>query len=596
MTTTEKARKEPEPKPVPATPVGQAPPAKKYEERIDPHTGERYLAVYVRGAAIKDDPILNKGTCFSREERDRLGLQGIIPPAIVSETEQEARAYGNFLKAGDDVRKYLFLAALQDRNETLFFRLLLRHMEEMAPIVYTPTVGKACQQYSHIYRRPRGLYISSQDRGRMKQVLRNSEVKDPEIIVCTDNEAILGIGDQGVGGMAIAIGKLALYTAGAGVHPSKCLPLDFDCGTNNQELLEDPLYLGVRHTRLRGDAYFTLIDELVEAIQEVFPQTLVQWEDFSKGTAFQVMDRYRRKLPSFDDDVQGTGAVIVSGILTGLKRAGRKLLDERIVFYGAGASGAGCALAVRNELEKLGVPKHELAKHVLSLDSHGLLVQGREGLDYPKDVLACDPALPAAWKLEKPGRISLLDVVRNWKPTVLVGASGQPRSFTEEMAKVMAQHCERPIFLPISNPTTLCEALPQDLITWTQGRAIVGTGSPFAPVYHNGKAFVIGQGNNVFCFPGIGLGAVIVKARWLPEEVFAAAARALHEFTLESTDSDGPIYPPLSRLREASKLVACAVGRALVASGAAPPMDAEEIERRVITGMWKPDYLPYRPA
>nr|MBP6716029.1 oxaloacetate-decarboxylating malate dehydrogenase [Acidobacteriota bacterium] len=318
-----------------------------FEMRIDPRTGERYLAVQRRGAELRDDALLNKGTCFTHEERHTFGLTGTIPPAISTPEDQAARAYGNFQRIADNVGKYLFLASLQDRNETLFYQLVCAHLEEMLPIIYTPTVGLVCEQYSHNYRRPRGVYVSTADRGHIVDVMRNAERRDVRIIVATDNEAILGIGDQGVGGMGIAVGKVALYTAGAGVHPAYGMPLDIDVGTDNELLLNDPLYLGVRHRRLRGAEYFSLLDELVDAIKQVFPNALVQWEDFANDIAFQVMHRYRDQLPSFDDDIQGTAAVVEAGIRTGLDRSGRALTGERMVFFGAGASGAGCAMQMR---------------------------------------------------------------------------------------------------------------------------------------------------------------------------------------------------------------------------------------------------------
>ncbi|HLF06949.1 MAG TPA: oxaloacetate-decarboxylating malate dehydrogenase, partial [Thermoplasmata archaeon] len=359
---------------------------------MDPRTGERSLVVAVRGEALKEDPVLNKGTCFTQEERDQFGLRGLLPPRVSTHAEQTMRAYGNYLQAGDDMHRYLFLASLQDRNETLFYQLLLAHLEEMTPIVYTPTVGKVCEQFSHIYRRPRGVYVSSQDRGQIIQLLRNAEVEDCRVIVATDNEAILGLGDLGIGGMAISIGKLALYTAGAGIHPGLCLPLDIDVGTDNQALLEDPLYLGIRQRRLRGEEYFSLLDELVDAVSKVFPKALIQWEDFANRNAFEILHRYRRRILSFDDDIQGTAAVVVAGIRSALHQVGRRLEEERIVFFGAGASGAGCALGTRAALRDAGVPESRLAERVLSLDSRGLILSDRRGLEGEKKLIAGDPA------------------------------------------------------------------------------------------------------------------------------------------------------------------------------------------------------------
>ena len=569
---------------------------KRFDERTDPTTGVRQLAVYERGAALKDNPILNKGTCFTRAEREALGLVGLIPPAIQTEDEQLVRAYENYLRADGDVRRYLFLAGLQDRNETLFCRLVLEHLQEMIPIIYTPTVGKACEQFSHIYRRSRGLYVSPQERGRVADVLRNSSVTDPRVIVITDNEAILGIGDQGVGGMPIAIGKLALYTIGAGIHPAQCLPLDLDVGTDRPDLLTDPLYLGLRERRLRGEPYFALLDELVEAIATVFPNALVQWEDFASQNAFAVLNRYRRRLLTFNDDIQGTGAVVVAGIRTALTKVGSSLRDARVVFHGAGASGAGCALAVRSAMVAAGVPEFDLQTRVLCLDSKGLITSDRPGLDGTKCEIATDPAFVSSWAAPSTRPLSLAEVVRGFKPTVLVGVSGQPGAFTESIIRDMHASCPRPIVLALSNPTTKIEVAPAELMRWTNGAAVTGTGSPFAPVEINGRTIAIGQGNNVLIFPGVGLGATSVNATWLPDEAFAAAASALADYSSSHSWPGDPIYPPLTELREVSRRVALAVGAELVRVGAAPAISAEEIERRVNAGMWTPAYAHYVPA
>ncbi len=572
------------------------PGARRFAERSDPRSGERYLAVSTRGPALKDDPVLNKGTCFTREERDALGLTGLLPPAVQTPSEQLSRAYGNYLKAGDDVRRYLFLAGLQDRNETLFCRLVVDHLEEMVPVIYTPTVGKACEEYSHIYRRSRGVYVSPNERGRIASLLGNAACQDPRVIVITDNEAILGIGDQGVGGMPIAIGKLALYAVGAGIHPAHCLPIDLDVGTENPDRLDDPMYLGVRHHRLRGEAYFSLLDELVDALAQAFPHAVVQWEDFAKTNAFAVLDRYRRRLLSFNDDIQGTGAVVVAGIQGALAQTGGRFEDARIVFFGAGASGAGSALAVRAALRTAGLPVHELSRHVVCLDSKGLILADRPGLSGAKREIAADPALVADWQPGANGSFGLADVVRRFKPTVLVGASGQPGSFTEGIIADMLAGCERPIVLALSNPDSKTEATPADLIRWTNGAAVVGTGSPFEPVEYGRRTYTIGQANNALVFPGVGLGASVVEASWLPDEAFVAAARALVDCSAASPRPGDPIYPPLRQLRHVSRDVAIAVGAALVDAGAAPPLTRADIERRVLDAMWRPEYLAYRAA
>ncbi|HEY7475383.1 MAG TPA: NAD-dependent malic enzyme [Vicinamibacterales bacterium] len=574
--------------------TGQSRP--RFEERVDPQTGERYCAVFVRGAALKDDPILNKGTCFTQAERRALGLRGMLPPAVSTPDEQAQRAYENYLNAGDDVGRYLFLAALQDRNETLFHRLLFDHLEEMVPIVYTPTVGQVCERYSHIYRRPRGVYVSSQDRGCIADLLVNADRAQTEVIVVTDNEAILGIGDQGVGGMGIAIGKLALYTAGAGIPPAHGLPITLDVGTDNAALLQDPLYLGARHARLRGDEYFSLLDELVEAIADVYPGAIVQWEDFASQRAFDVLGRHRRRLPSFDDDIQGTGAVVEAGVRTALARIGRRLADERVLFFGAGASGAGCALQMRRALAADGASERQLSRRVLCLDSRGLILEDRPGLAGYKTGIAADPGIVSGWTPGQDGTFRLLDVVTQFRPTILVGVSGQPGSFSQEVVRAMHAGCDRPIILALSNPTRKVEATPADILRWTNGAAVVGTGSPFPPVRLNGVIHRIGQCNNALVFPGIGLGARIAGARWLPDEVFAAAARAVHAWSGAGAQPGASIYPPISRLRGVSRGVAVAVAQAIVDTGEVPPLTTREIEDRVTAAMWQPVYRPYRAA
>jgi malate dehydrogenase (oxaloacetate-decarboxylating) len=574
-----------------ATPMSAAP---RFEERVDRTSGERYLAVFVRGAALKEDPLLNKGTAFTRRERESLGLLGLLPPRVATPEEQEARAWRNCQTAGDDLQRYLFMAALQDRNETLFCKLLSQHLEALAPVVYTPTVGEACARYSHIYRRARGLYVSLDDRGRIVQLLRNAPQRDVRVIVITDNEAILGIGDQGVGGMGIAIGKLALYSAGAGIHPAWCMPMDLDVGTVNATLLGDPLYLGARERRLRGPAYYGMLDELVAAISEVWPHALVQWEDFASHNAFTILERYRRKVLSFNDDIQGTGAVVVAGIRAALSRAGRRLPDERIVFYGAGASGAGSALAVRAAMEAAGLSSAAVAAQVLAIDSRGLVIGDRPDLPWEKARIACPPGLAVDWTRDAQGGVSLAEVVRRFHPTVLVGASGQPGAFTEEIVRGMHAACGRPIILPLSNPTANAEAVPSDILRWTNGAALVATGSPFPPVEHGGVTHVIGQGNNALVFPGLGLAAIATRARWLPDEAFQAASDALAAFSGATDSPSVPLYPQLGRLREVSRCVANAVGRALVQAEACAPLTDAEVAQGVDGAMWTPEYLPYR--
>jgi len=557
---------------------------------------ERVQYVDKRGLALILDPLLNKGTCFSEEERDLFGLHGLLPPGVSTAKQQEDRSYGNYLRAGGEILRYLYLQALRDRNETLFFRLLVNHLEEMAPIVYTPTVGTVCEQYSQLYRQTRGLYISARDRGRVVQLLRNLPRDDYRVLVVTDNEAVLGLGDLGVGGMGISIGKLALYTAGAGVHPALTLPVTLDVGTNNQRLLDDPIYLGMRHPRLRGEEYDSLLDELVDAVSKVFPRALVQWEDFASGNAFRVYERHKNRILSFNDDIQGTACVFVAGVRSALAQVGRRLENERVVFYGAGAAGGGCARALKHAMAAAGVSDAEFRRRVLLLDSHGLILADRPSLHSFQREIAGDPALPAQWKVESGRQLGLAEVVRLHKPTILVGASGQPGSFTEDIVRTMLASCPRPIFFPLSNPTSHIEALPEDLIRWTDGAAVIGTGSPFAPIEWKGVRHQIGQGNNALIFPGLGLGAVAVGARTLPDEAFLAAAQALYELNAQNRGPDAPIYPPLTRLREVSFAVACAVGQALVESGAAPGVSLADVPARVRAMTWEPEYPRYLPA
>ncbi len=551
------------------------------------------LQVSLRGADLLSDPALNKGTGFSIAEREAFALSGLMPPGLSTLKDQLQRAYENFHLAEDDLQRYRSLEDLQNRNETLFYRLLVDHIEEMAPIVYTPTVGAVCAAYSHLYRRPHGLYVSAVHRGRIETVLRRAAVRDCRIIVLTDNEAILGLGDLGVGGMRIPVGKLTLYTAGAGIHPSSCLAIDLDVGTNNAELLNDPLYLGLRQERLTGEAYISLLDELVAAVTKVFPKAVMQWEDFANENAFKVLHRFRGSLPSFNDDIQGTGAVVVAGLTRALRQAGRSLKDERVVFLGAGASGGGCALAVRAALVAAGSSEAQARSQVLCLDSRGLILDDRPGLSGHKRLLAATASLTAGWAAKPNGTFDLADVVREFRPMSLVGASGQAGAFTEELVRSMHEGCPRPVILPLSNPTSHAEALPADLLRWTAGAALVATGSPHPPVQYNGQLYEIGQANNVLIFPGLGLGAIAVQAREIPDAAFLAAAEALAAAAGLDTRPGAALFPPIGELRQISRQVASAVAHTLVAVGAAPFLDEAAIETRLSALVWDPAYVPY---
>ncbi len=570
----------------------------RYQTKTDPVSGERYLPVGRKGRALIHDSILNKGTCFSLEERIELGMDGLLPPASLTIEQQLTRVYENYQRQPDDISRYLYLVALQDRNETLFYRLLSEHVEEMTPIVYTPTVGLACQTFSHIYRKPRGLYITAAHRGRMRKVLSEAPFFDVAVIVATDSEGILGLGDLGAGGMGIPVGKLSLYTLGAGIHPARCLPVCLDVGTNNVALRNDPIYLGVKQPRLEGEEYYALLDEFVDAVAEVFSGTLLQWEDFSKQKAWTVLERYRDRLCSFNDDIQGTGAITLAGVHGVCAITKRELVDNRFVVHGAGAGGGGIIHVLIAALEHAGLSPAEARARVVGIDSRGLILANRPGLDPFKQVFADDPALVADWRLEDPNAIHLNDVVRNFRPTVLIGTSGQGGCFTEPMVREMAKHVERPAIFALSNPTTKTEVNPADALVWTEGRALVATGSPFDPVDHNGVHHRIGQGNNVFCFPGIGLGVIASGARRVTDGMLLAAARAVAAKVPQSDLNAGCVYPEVANLGPVSRAVAEEVAGAAINEGlaeiSAKDADAKTISERVAAQIWYPEYLTYR--
>ncbi|MDH3591343.1 MAG: NAD-dependent malic enzyme, partial [Planctomycetota bacterium] len=481
---------------------------------------------------------------------------------------------------------------LQDSNETLFFRVLAENMEEMTPIIYTPVVAEACRKWSRHFRRTRGLFVTPGDRGRMEQLLRNVPA-EPEVIVVTDNERILGIGDQGVGGMGIPIGKLALYTLGAGIHPSRCLPVSLDVGTDNGDLLKDPLYVGWRHKRMRGDEYWALVDEFVRAVKNVYPDALLQWEDFGKGTSFRHLVTHRESIASFNDDIQGTAAVSVAGLLGAMRLLGQKLSEQRIVLLGAGSAGVGISGLILDAMVEEGISASAAKARIFTLDSKGLVVEGRPGLDDHKRKFAVAPERIADWG-PTGDKIPLLDVVRRVKPTVLFGVSGQPSVFTEDVVRTMVQATPRPIILPLSNPTSHAEAKPSDLIHWTDGAAIVGTGSPFDDVIYSGRRHRIGQGNNVFIFPGVGLGTIVSRASKISDGMFLAAARTLAECVPDELLAMSCVYPNIQDVRKCSLAVARAVARRAVEEGLAE--ERPDMDEAIEAAMWAPRYVPYRPA
>lgn len=551
------------------------------------------IDVPLRSLELLENPLLNKDAAFTSEERDSFELRGLLPSRVLSIEEQTALEIEHIRRKGsDDLEKYIGLASLQNRNETLYYRLLVENLEELLPIVYTPVVGRACQEYSHIVRRPRGVWITPDDIDRIPAILRNVR-RDVRLIVVTDNERILGLGDQGMGGMGIPVGKLALYTAGAGIHPSMTLPVSLDVGTDRKELLEDPLYQGYKAPRLRGPAYDALVEAFVTAVMEVFPDVLLQWEDFKQHNALRLLERYRRRLLCFNDDVQGTAGVALAGILAGMRITGERLAEQRLVFLGAGAAGLGIGHLVREQMRREGASPDEVRAAVVTLDSKGLLYEGRAPLDDDKRDAALGPAEMRHYGFEPGQSYNLEEVVARVRPTVLVGTSGTPKAFSEAAIREMGKHAKAPLIFPLSNPTASSEAAPADVIEWTDGRAIVATGSPFEPVVHGGRTREIGQANNVFIFPGVGLAAILSGSREVTDQMFITAALALAETVKPERLAVGALYPSVSELRSISRMIA---GRVLAeVRGVGSNEDARRaIDREVDEAMWFPSYPAYR--
>ncbi len=553
-----------------------------------PHRGKKLLA----------QPLLNKDLAFSEEEREEFGLLGLLPPRVSTIDEQVALELEHVRRKDDDLERYIGLAALQDRNETLFHRVLCENLEEFLPVVYTPTVGRACQEFSHILRRAHGIWITPDDIERIPHLLENTGHVEVRLIVATDNERILGLGDQGAGGMLIPIGKLALYSAGAGIYPAFTLPVSLDVGTDRRDLLDDPLYLGYRHPRLRGAAYDEFIEAFVTAVLRVFPRAVLQWEDFKQHNAIRLLDRYRHRICSFNDDIQGTSAVALAGIQAGLRHLGGSLAEQRIVLLGSGGAGIGIARLLRAAMIREGMAPDAVARAIVMLDSHGLLFEGRSGLDGPdadKAPFAARAETLRAYGLDPAQGSDLEAVVRHVHPTVLIGTSGTAGSFGEAAIREMARHVATPIILPLSNPTANTEARPSDILAWTDGRAIVASGSPFPPVEHHGRTQVIGQANNVFVFPGIGLGAILSEAREITDDLFLVAADTLASLVSTERFAAGAIYPAVADLRHVSREIAVAIVRAARDAGIGRHIPDELIGSAVDCGMWWPDYVEYVP-
>lgn len=561
--------------------------------RRDDDSSEEFFAVNAKGRPILLNSLTNKGTAFTHAERDALKLHGLIPPAVSTMEQQLDRTIRAFRAKPTDLERYIYLTSLHDRNETLFFRLVHEHIEEMMPIVYTPVVGLACQEFSHIYRQARGLYISYDQRDHIEDILSNAPFP-PAIIVVTDGERILGLGDHGSGGMGIPIGKLSLYTLCAGVPPYRTLPIMLDVGTDNAERLEDPLYLGLRHRRIRGEAYQDFIDSFVAAVQRVYPHVILQWEDLLKENAIRQLARFRDRVCSFNDDIQGTASVVLAGVVAALRITGQSLRDQRVLFAGAGASATGISELLLDAMGQQGLSQAEARTRIWLVDSRGLLTTAREGLEAYKLRFARDRNEVGEFTCQDHSRITLEEAVRNVKPTILIGTSGTPGTFTEAIVRLLAEANQRPIIFPLSNPTSKCECTPEDAIRWSDGRAIVATGSPFPPVEFNGKRFRIGQGNNAFVFPGIGLGVWLARADRVTDGMFREAARALAAQVTEADLKENAVYPRLTRIRECSLEVACAVIREAARDGLADPDMLPDLEQRVRKAMWVPEYRPIR--
>ena len=536
------------------------------------------------------NPSQNKDVAFTIAERRKLGIEGLLPPTVLTIQQQVAMELEHIFQKRDPLEQYIGLIALLDRNEVLFYRLLVENLERLTPIIYTPTVGLACQQYSHIYRRPRGLFICPSDRGQIAERLRNFRQRDVRLIVVTDNERILGLGDQGAGGMAIPIGKLVLYSAGAGIHPSLTLPISLDVGTDNSALAADPFYLGYRGRRLRGPEYDAFIEEFVQAVKNVFPRALLQWEDFKKANAFRLLARYAGRLPSFNDDIQGTSAVTLAGVLCGLRITGKPLREQRFLLAGAGAAGVGIGRLLRTALLAEGLNEAEARQRQIFLDSGGLVWEGRTDLENHKREVALRKDDLAALGLASPLPESLEKIIQAIHPTVLIGTTGQPGDFTPAAIRAMADHCERPIILPLSNPTSKAECTPSEALQHSDGRALVATGSPFDPVRYQGRKHVIGQCNNAFVFPGVGLGVLISEASRVTDSMFLAAARALAAFTRAQPTTDSPLYPSLNDLRAASRLIAFHVAQTARDEGFGRTLDDAALRQAIDAFCWSPDY------
>ncbi len=569
---------------------------KNFVLRIDPLTGEEYYEVYLRGRQLLNNPHLNKASAFTKEERLSLGLDGMLRAGIATLESQLDRTYEAYLRKPDDMERYIYLSGLLDRNEVLFYRLLQDHLDEMVPIIYTPTVGQACMQLSHIQRRFRGIYITPENIGNIDQIFQGLSQPQVNLVVVTDGERILGLGDLGSDGMGIPVGKVSLYVAAGGVHPGVCLPITLDVGTNNPRLLEDPLYLGNRKPRLRGAEYEELVEKFVLGVKRNFPGALLQWEDFAKQTAFKNLDRYRERILSFNDDIQGTGSTALAALITAMRIKKSRFQDERYLIVGLGQAGTGIAMNIRAALKAEGLSNEEARKRIFAVDMQGLLIEGDPLLEGPQEPLAQCRSAVDGWKLDDPSRISLEDVIRNAHPTVLIGVTAQPNLFSAAILAETAKHSERPIVLALSNPTHKCECTPEAVWKATDGKGFVATGSPFSPMDWKGRTLQASQCNNMYIFPGIGLGALVCKATRVTDGMFLAASKAISAFVTPEQEAMGLLLPEMKDIRQVSAAVAKAVGIEARNAGLGRLLDDDQIGAVVTKAQWVPAYTAYRPG
>jgi malate dehydrogenase (oxaloacetate-decarboxylating) len=551
------------------------------------------IEVDLEGAALLTNPLLNKGTAFTDDERTAFALHGLLPPHVGTLDNQLTRRLQALRRFDSDHDRYVFLRGLQDANETLFYALLTRDLAEMLPLVYTPTVGQGCEEFSNYWHYPRGLFLSWPQRTHIADILAHSRFDNIEAIVVSDGERILGLGDQGAGGMGIPIGKLSLYTACAGLHPATTLPILLDTGTDNRERLADPVYIGWRHERVRGADYDDFIEQFVTAVERRWHHVLLQWEDFARANAGRILERYRDRLCTFNDDIQGTAAVAAGTLLAATRVTGTALRDQTFVLFGAGTAGCGIGHLLLKLMVDDGVSERDARRRFFAVDRDGLLVEGMADLQPFQAPFVQPRAAVADWTRSHADRIDLLDVVKNARPTVLIGVSGQFGKFTEEVVRTMASAVDRPVIFPLSNPVSRSEATPADLLRWTDGRALVGTGSPFPPVEVDGQPFTVDQTNNAYIFPGVGLGVLAVRARRVSDDMFAAAAKALASVSPAARGPRENLLPPVHDLRSVAVTVAAAVARQARAEGLCEPFDDGALDGRIAQKMWEPVYRPY---